>query len=100
MIARLKTPVSEKQIDEIRRLLELGVPKVRVAKQCGISVRTLYRYLSDITPKPEPASVKQSAGLHINPSGKTNADRERRRQEVTNLVSDNLAALQPPSKDD
>ena len=100
MVARLKTPASEQQIDEIRRLLELGVPKVRVAKQCGISIRTLYRHLSTLTSKPDSVSGKFSMQVHTPSSGRTNTDREKRRKELSELVSDNLAALQPPSKDD
>ena len=100
MVARLKTPASEQQIDEIRRLLELGVPKVRVAKQCGISIRTLYRHLSTLTSKPDSVSGKFSMRVYTPSSGRTNTDREKRRKELSELVSDNLAALQPPSKDD
>ena len=66
MVARLKTPASEQQIDEIRRLLELGVPKVRVAKQCGISIRTLYRHLSTLTSKPDSVSGKFSMRVEKN----------------------------------
>lgn len=100
MVARLKTPASEQQIDEIRRLLELGVPKVRVAKQCGISIRTLYRHLSTLTSNPDSVSGKFSMRVHTPSSGRTNTDREKLRKELSELVSDNLAALQPPSKDD
>lgn len=100
MVARLKTPASEQQIDEIRRLLELGVPKVRVAKQCGISIRTLYRHLSTLKSKPNSVSGKFPMRVHTPSSGRTNTDREKRRKELSELVSDNLAALQPPSKDD
>ena len=38
--------LSEQQLSDIDDLLKKGVPKTKIAKQYGISVSTLYRYLS------------------------------------------------------
>jgi len=49
------------KIESARRLLETGMPAKDVARSLGVSVPTLYRWL--------PASKRDSAGEHMEPSG-------------------------------
>jgi len=43
-----KSKLSEQELRRVKELLELGVPKKRIAELLGISRTTLYRYLKKL----------------------------------------------------
>ena len=40
-----RKPVDQDKLDKIKELVKLGVPKTKIAKQVGLGVSTLYKYL-------------------------------------------------------
>lgn len=94
--------VFEQQMQKIHSLLDLGVPKTSIAKKCGISVRTLYRYLNASKAKNDTKSVSTNSkpSFQTVASARTDKEkREERRRQLDKLLSDEFAALQPPSND-
>lgn len=99
---RLEAKLAANQkIDEVKRLSNIGVPKTRIAKELGISVRTVHRYLSPLKPVTEqekaPASISKP---FAHTEGTSREKREARKREIEQLVSADLAALQPTHDDD
>jgi len=44
-----RQPIAEDKRAEIRRLVALGIPKARVAREVGVGTRTVFRVLEDAT---------------------------------------------------
>ena len=99
---RLEAKLAANQkIDEVKRLSDIGVPKTRIAKELGISVRTVHRYLSSLKPVIEQEKVPAPASKPFAHTGGTSREkREARKREIEQLVSADLAALQPTPDDD
>jgi helix-turn-helix domain of resolvase len=99
---RLEAKLAANQkIDEVKRLSNIGVPKTRIAKELGISVRTVHRYLSPLKPVMEQEKAPTPASKPFAHTGGTSREkREARKREIEQLVSADLAALQPTPDDD